>query len=317
MTAAKKTDQSVVNEHPRVRDLGAGGQRASRYYARSNDFSKEMIDLQMRLRKRRERYQEIVKFIRWFHKRPAHSSAEIEDRLADHPADIRPLLARYVVFSVRFRVALNVYQNDEGGLELEPVFAPVSDDWLAGQVTESGLVPEPGYGDQDDDVRDSVAIGNQHLNGFLKTAIENRNVRVSYFTIEDRCPGVLRALDDLYDPLSLNYMILDRRLFGQTSHAYLICLIGELSSSEDWKATQSFREALNKMFYQTSSRGRRPNLKTYLRNTAALDRQGDHVDASASDLLGDTPDVKRIHATTESIRRTMKDRARRQKRSAK
>jgi hypothetical protein len=79
----------------------------------------------------------------------------------------------------------------------------------------------------------------------------------------------------------MNFIEVESRISNLHSQHYLLCIIGELTSTKDWRHAAAARTEMLKRLYGVSARGRKPNAHTIVDEMRLAAKHGENTKASA------------------------------------
>lgn len=254
-------------------------------YAESRVFIDELAVVCAELRcASREYRDDIFEFLKWFHP-DRRRSRDITSRIEACPRPIRAALEHCVAFTFRFRVWLHGMKTKVGGLEITPIYEKISGSDLRARIGKGALVPRE---NDEDRFLESDQTGEHYEDYRVKLVSKPVGGEVGTFRIlrlelaENQNSELMHILNAFYDPLTLNFIEIQRRISGRHTQNYLMCIVGELSDAKAWRKAGSVRPQMIKRVYGVSTRGRKSNVNRRARDMALAAQYGDNVKASTN-----------------------------------
>jgi hypothetical protein len=292
MKTLRKTPKTAVSPGKksstakRVREVQKRIADRQQRYAQSGIFVRELIKIKGRLERRRDDAKGIAGFVHWFN-RSDRSLREVTDRLKTFPPDIARELEAYVLFAYRFRVLFQADVADGGKLTFDIVYREPSAQFLVGELLRNGELiavrGKPFF--YDAELLDYLAASDDERPGFTKSV---RAKEVRFLKVKTSSPSPFtRLLDTIYDPLTLNFVVVDRRITQRKTQTYLICVVGELAGAT-WRHASHVPTEFFKSIYGSSSRGRRRDLDEANMESAALVNNDGAIESSAYEVIQST-----------------------------
>jgi hypothetical protein len=300
-------------------------------------FFNAWTQLKYRLKKKRPDAEIVVKFIRWFDPL-RHGYRDVAKQLKELPPSAVRDIEDYVSFLYRFRIRVAAKLLDPEHVELTPEFPAISNDVLIGQLRRGRFDPigRTGpyeEGEVEEEYLDNLADTAGLSEVFIEELRKKRPFRFLTLRVPDAAAEkrseLLWLLDTFYDPLHLNFVLVERQIASQKGYPltenaektsnkprakqhYLICIIGELSDSKSWDLASKVRTQAIKHFHGSSPRGRKPNRRQQDANNAALLKEDENIEAAtyqtvkAAGLDYGTANERTVRKYRESVRRSQK-----------
>jgi hypothetical protein len=246
---------------------------------------------------------DIIRFLRWFNPY-RHRSMDTGKRMKRFSRDLKNVLTAYVSFVFRFRVRLLANRSTNGKLDLTAVCEEVSPPFLRAILRNGRLLPLKGdqpYNDYRDNLRSERPEFAETLESELfRFMVLELNSDLSRRVGTSGKSEFLQVIETFYDPLKLNFIIVDRKVSQAPVQSYLFCLVGEMISLEQWRTGGAVKTKLTEYIYGRSPRGRKPLkesldlLPLLLKNK--LDAKGAAIDSltDKSGKAGDGKDDRKI-----------------------
>jgi hypothetical protein len=204
---------------------------------------------------------DIIRFIRWFNPY-RHRSMDTAKRMKRFSHELKDTLTAYVSFVFRFRVQLLANRSANGKLKLTTVCEDVSPPFLRAILRNGRLLPlkdDQPYNDYRDNLRSKRPKFTEALKSELfRFMVLELNSDLSRRVGTSGKSELLQVIDTFYDPLKLNFIIVDRKVFKAPVQSYLFCLVGEMISLEQWRTGGAVKTKLTEYIYGRSPRGRKP-----------------------------------------------------------
>jgi hypothetical protein len=284
-------------------------------YRDSNLFINELAALDAKLKNSKQNATRIAAFIGWFDPYK-HGALAISRRISRYSDELQSLLEDYVGFVFRFRVRLTARVSDDKKLLLKRNHEVISGDILAGRLHRGKLGPTKTGFDRHDDYRDALESTDGETPEYVTQLNEDQGfrfltVKMNTYSRRTGAPqpysDLFAIVDTFYDPVKLNFVIIERGISPHRVQRYLVCLAGELSSANDWKRASAVRTRMIKHLYQASTRGRRANRRNRLDDMAALEKHGYNVKAGAAEALS----TRLVNEMDASVEHRLRERMRR------